>query len=73
MHRGHWLHQLPSFGTLNGYIRLPELVVEFLDLLLDSLQTGAHFHSHILVMNHQYPGDFCLDPRSLKLVLLHLR
>jgi hypothetical protein len=47
--------------------------MEFLDLLLGSLQTGAHFHSHVLVMNHQHPRDICLDPRTLKLVLLPLR
>jgi hypothetical protein len=57
----------------NGHIRVTEQVTEFLDLLLGSLQTGAHFHSHILAMNHQHPGDICIDPRSLKLVLLPMR
>jgi hypothetical protein len=57
----------------NGRIRVPELVAEFLDLLLGSLQAGAHFHSHIQVMNHQHLEDICLDPRSLKLVVLPLR
>jgi hypothetical protein len=26
--------------------------MEFLDFLLGSLQTGAHLHCHVLVMNH---------------------
>jgi hypothetical protein len=56
-----------------GDIRVPELVAEFLDLLLGNLQMGAHFHRHILVMNHQDFGDICLDPRSPELVLLPLR
>jgi hypothetical protein len=47
--------------------------VEFLDLLLDSLQTSAHLHKHILVMHHKHPGNIGLDPRSLELVLLPLR
>jgi hypothetical protein len=34
---------------------------------------GAHLHEHILVMHHKHPGDICLDPRSLELVLLSLR
>jgi hypothetical protein len=32
-----------------------------------------HLHRHVLVMDHQHPGDICLDPRSLELVLLPLR
>jgi hypothetical protein len=49
------------------------LVAEFLDILLGSLQTGAHLHKHILVMDHKHHGDIGLDPRSLELVLLSLR
>jgi hypothetical protein len=37
------------------------------------MQTSAHFHIHVLVMNYQHPGDIYLDPRSLELVLLLLR
>jgi hypothetical protein len=44
--------------------------MEFLDLLLGSLQTSAHLHKHILVMHHKHPGNIGLDPRSLELVLL---
>jgi hypothetical protein len=47
--------------------------MEFLDLLLGSLQMGAHLHKHILVMHHNHPGDIGLDPKSLELVLLPLR
>jgi hypothetical protein len=57
----------------NSRIRIPELVTEFLDLLLDSLQTGAHLHKHILVMHHKHPENIGLDPISLELVLLPLR
>jgi hypothetical protein len=46
--------------------------VEFLDLLLGSLQTSAHHHKHILVMHNKHPGNIGLDPRSLKPVLLPL-
>jgi hypothetical protein len=46
--------------------------MEFLDLLLGTLQTGAHLHKHILVMHHKHPGNIGLDPRSLQLVLLPL-
>jgi hypothetical protein len=49
------------------------LVTEFLDLLLGSLQTGAHLHKHILVMRHNHPGNISLDPISLELVHLPLR
>jgi hypothetical protein len=37
--------------------------MEFLDLLLGSLQTGAHLHKHILVMQHQllHPGKWSLN------------
>jgi hypothetical protein len=55
-------HPLVSY---NGRIQVLELVTEFLDLLLGNLQTGAHFHSHVLLMNHQHLGDICLDPKSL--------
>jgi hypothetical protein len=34
---------------------------------------GAHLHKHILVMHHKHLRDISLDPRSLELVLLHLR
>jgi hypothetical protein len=34
---------------------------------------GAHLHKHILVMHHKHPGNICLDPRSLELVLLPMR
>jgi hypothetical protein len=43
-----------------------------LNLLLGSLQTGAHLHNHILVMNHKHPGNISLDPRNLELVSLPL-
>jgi hypothetical protein len=46
--------------------------MEFLDLLLGTLQMGAHLHKHILVMHHKHPGNIGLDPRSLELVLLPL-
>jgi hypothetical protein len=46
--------------------------MEFLDLLLGSLQTGAHLNKHILVMHHKHRGNISLDPRSLELVLLPL-
>jgi hypothetical protein len=46
--------------------------MEFLDLLLGSLQMGAHLHDHILVMHHKHPRNIGLDPRSLELVLLPL-
>jgi hypothetical protein len=46
--------------------------MEFLDLLLGSLQTGAHLHKHILVMHHNHPGNISLDPRNLELVFLPL-
>jgi hypothetical protein len=42
--------------------------MEFLDLLLGSLQTGAHLHKHILVMHHKHPENISLDPRNLELV-----
>jgi hypothetical protein len=64
-----------SYHTLvrsNSRICIPELVAEFLDLLLGSLQTGAHLHKHILVMHHKHPENIDLDPRSLELVLLPL-
>jgi hypothetical protein len=57
MCRGHWLHQL---------------VVEFLDPLLGSLQTGAHLYKHILVMHNKHAGNISLDPRNLELVFLPL-
>jgi hypothetical protein len=57
----------------NGRIWVPKLVVEWLDILLSSLQTGAHLHRHVLVMHHKHPGDIGLDPRSLELLLLPLR
>jgi hypothetical protein len=44
--------------------------MEFLDLLLGSLQTVAHLHKHILVMHHKHLGNISLDPRSLELVLI---
>jgi hypothetical protein len=34
---------------------------------------GARIHEYILVMHHKHPGDICLDPKSLELVLLSLR
>jgi hypothetical protein len=46
--------------------------MEFLDLLLGSLQMGAHLHKHILVMDHKHPGNIGLDPRNLELVFLPL-
>jgi hypothetical protein len=52
----------------NSRIRIPELVVEFLDLLLCSLQTGAHLHKHIQVMHRKHPGNIGLDPENLELV-----
>jgi hypothetical protein len=53
-------------------IRIPKLVAELMDLLLGSLQTGAHLHKHILVMHHKHTRNIGLDPRSLELVLLPL-
>jgi hypothetical protein len=44
--------------------------MEFLDLLLGSLQMGAYLHKHILVMHHKDPGNISLHLRSLELVLL---
>jgi hypothetical protein len=46
--------------------------MEFLDLLLGSLQMGAHLHKYILVMHHKHPGNISLDPRNLELVFLPL-
>jgi hypothetical protein len=46
--------------------------MEFLDLLLGILQTGAHLHKHVLVMHHKHPTNIGLHPRSLELVLLPL-
>jgi hypothetical protein len=43
--------------------------MKFLDLLLGSLQMGAHLHK----MHHKHLGDIGLDPISLELVLLPLR
>jgi hypothetical protein len=57
----------------NSRIRVPELVVEFLDFLLGSQQTSAHLHKHILVMHQKHPGNIGLDPISHELVLLPLR
>jgi hypothetical protein len=54
-------------------MQIPELVTEFLDLLLGSLQTSAHLHKHILVMHHKHSRNIGLDPRSLELVLLPVR
>jgi hypothetical protein len=65
----------PSYHPLvcsNRHIRVSERVTEFLNLLLGSLQTGAHLHSHILVMNHKHPGNIGLDLRNLELVSLPL-
>jgi hypothetical protein len=47
--------------------------MEFLHLLLGSVQMGARLHEHILVMHYKHLGDICLDPRSLELFLLSLR
>jgi hypothetical protein len=46
--------------------------VEFLNLLLGSLQTGAHLHKYILLMHYKHPGNIGLDPRNLELVFLPL-
>jgi hypothetical protein len=70
MRRGHWLHH--PLVRSNSRIRILELVVEFLDLLLGSLQMGTHLHKHILVMHHKHPGNNDLDPRNLELVFLPL-
>jgi hypothetical protein len=43
--------------------------VEFLDLLLGSLQMGAHLHKHILVMDHKHLGNIDLDPKNLLVFL----
>jgi hypothetical protein len=40
--------------------------MEFLDLLLGSLQMGAHLDKHIMVMHHKHPGNISPDPRSLE-------
>jgi hypothetical protein len=48
----------------NSRIRVPKLVTEWLDLLLSSLQTGAHLHSNVPVIHHQHPGNTCLNPMS---------
>jgi hypothetical protein len=72
----HEVTGLTSYHPLvpsNNRIRVSELVAEFLDLLLGNLQAGAHLHEHILVMHYKHPGDICLDPRSIELVLLSLR
>jgi hypothetical protein len=47
--------------------------MEFLDLLLGSLQMGAHIHKHILVMHQNHLGNIGLDPSNLELVHLPLR
>jgi hypothetical protein len=47
--------------------------MEFLDLLLGSLQMGAHIHKHILVMHQKHLGNISLDPSNLELVHLPLR
>jgi hypothetical protein len=56
----------------NHHIQVSELVTKFLNLLLGSLQMGAHLHKHILVMHHKHPGNIGLDPRNLELVFLPL-
>jgi hypothetical protein len=50
-----------------------ELVAERLDLLLSSLQTDAHHHRHVLVMNQKHHGDISLESKSFEPVLLALR
>jgi hypothetical protein len=73
MRRGHT--SFTSYHPLvrsNSRIQIPELVAEFLDLLLGSLWMGAHLQKHILVMHHKHPGNIGLDPRNLELVFLPL-